>query len=381
MKRIKKISYVILASFIICMISCANRVYVSYSKEITLSSHFKGLFHLGAAINEDIILGNDQKSQTIVSSEFNSITPENSLKWMFLQPEPNRFNFEVADKYVELGLKNNMYIVGHALVWHSQLADFMQIVDAADEMQQYVTNHVNTVVSRYRGKIDAWDVVNEAFNEDGSLRKSVFYNNMGEDYIEAVFKLAQKADPQADLIYNDYNVYKPKKRAGILKMVKKFKSNGVKIDGVGVQAHWDLKSPSLYQIEQIILDVHAAGVPVSFTELDISVLPNPWKMVGAEVTQNFSQFEGDPKMSPYPNKLPTKVQKQLAKRYHDIFKLFVKHSDKITRVTFWGVMDKHSWLNDWPIKGRTNYPLLFDRNYNPKPAYKSVLEVNTNQQN
>lgn len=381
MKRIKKISYVILASFIICMISCANRVYVSYSKEITLSSHFKGLFHLGAAINEDIILGNDQKSQTIVSSEFNSITPENSLKWMFLQPEPNRFNFEVADKYVELGLKNNMYIVGHALVWHSQLADFMQIVDAADEMQQYVTNHVNTVVSRYRGKIDAWDVVNEAFDEDGSLRKSVFYNNMGEDYIEAVFKLAQKADPQADLIYNDYNVYKPKKRAGILKMVKKFKSNGVKIDGVGVQAHWDLKSPSLYQIEQIILDVHAAGVPVSFTELDISVLPNPWKMVGAEVTQNFSQFEGDPKMSPYPNKLPTKVQKQLAKRYHDIFKLFVKHSDKISRVTFWGVMDKHSWLNDWPIKGRTNYPLLFDRNYNPKPAYKSVLEVNKNQQN
>jgi len=381
MKRIKKISYVILASFIICMISCANRAYVSYSKEITLSSHFKGLFHLGAAINEDIILGNDQKSQTIVSSEFNSITPENSLKWMFLQPEPNRFNFEVADKYVELGLKNNMYIVGHALVWHNQLADFMQIVDAADEMQQYVTNHVNTVVSRYRGKIDAWDVVNEAFNEDGSLRKSVFYNNMGEDYIEAVFKLAQKADPQADLIYNDYNVYKPEKRAGILKMVKKFKSNGVKIDGVGVQAHWDLKSPSLYQIEQIILDVHAAGVPVSFTELDISVLPNPWKMVGAEVTQNFSQFEGDPKMSPYPNKLPTKVQKQLAKRYHDIFKLFVKHSDKISRVTFWGVMDKHSWLNDWPIKGRTNYPLLFDRNYNPKPAYKSVLEVNTNQQN
>ena len=130
MKRIKKISYVILASFIICMISCANRVYVSYSKEITLSSHFKGLFHLGAAINEDIILGNDQKSQTIVSSEFNSITPENSLKWMFLQPEPNRFNFEVADKYVELGLKNNMYIVGHALVWHNQLANFMQIVDS-----------------------------------------------------------------------------------------------------------------------------------------------------------------------------------------------------------------------------------------------------------
>lgn len=362
------------------MISCANMVLVQKTNNSSLAMHFKGLFHLGAAINEEIILGNDQQSETIVSSEFNSITPENSLKWMFIHPKPNTFDFNTADRYVELGLKNDMYIVGHALVWHNQLADFMQNIDNTVEMQEYVTNHVNIVVSRYRGKIDAWDVVNEAFDEDGTLRKSVFYNNLGENYIRDVFKLAEQADPEADLIYNDYNFYKQEKRAGILNMVKKFKSSGVKIDGVGVQAHWDLKSPSIDQIEQIILDVHAAGVPVSFTELDISVLPNPWEMVGAEVTQNFSQFEGDPKMSPYPNNLPSKVQKQLAKRYQDIFKLFVKHSDKISRVTFWGVMDKHSWLNDWPIKGRTNYPLLFDRNYNPKPAYKSVLEVNTNQQ-
>jgi endo-1,4-beta-xylanase len=381
MKRIKKISYITLVSFIICTIGCANMVLVSQNNNSSLSSHFDGLFHLGAAINEELILGNDLKSKNIVKSEFNSITPENSLKWMFLQPEPNTFNFEVADRYVKLGLENDMYIVGHALVWHNQLANFMQNVDDADEMQGYVKNHINTVVSRYKGKIDAWDVVNEAFDEDGTLRKSVFYENLGENYIEDVFKLAEKADPNADLIYNDYNFYKLEKRSGILNMVKKFKSNGIKIDGVGVQAHWDLKSPSLDQIEQIILDVHAAGVLVSFTELDISVLPNPWEMVGAEVTQNFSQFEGDSKMSPYPNKLPSKVQKQLAKRYHDIFKLFVKHSNKINRVTFWGVMDKHSWLNDWPIKGRTNYPLLFDRNYNPKPAYKSILEVKTNHKN
>jgi endo-1,4-beta-xylanase len=381
MKRIKKISYITLVSFIICTIGCANMVLVSQNNNSSLSSHFDGLFHLGAAINEELILGNDLKSKNIVKSEFNSITPENSLKWMFLQPEPNTFNFEVADRYVKLGLENDMYIVGHALIWHNQLANFMQNVDDADEMQGYVKNHINTVVSRYKGKIDAWDVVNEAFDEDGTLRKSVFYENLGENYIEDVFKLAEKADPNADLIYNDYNFYKLEKRSGILNMVKKFKSNGIKIDGVGVQAHWDLKSPSLDQIEQIILDVHAAGVLVSFTELDISVLPNPWEMVGAEVTQNFSQFEGDSKMSPYPNKLPSKVQKQLAKRYHDIFKLFVKHSNKINRVTFWGVMDKHSWLNDWPIKGRTNYPLLFDRNYNPKPAYKSILEVKTNHKN
>jgi endo-1,4-beta-xylanase len=185
-------------------------------------------------------------------------------------------------------------------------------------------------------------------------------------------------DPEANLIYNDYNVYKPEKRAGILNMVKQFIANGTKINGVGVQAHWDLKSPSLEVIEEIILDIHAAGVSVSFTELDISVLPSPWEMVGAEVSQNFSKFEGDPAMDPYPNGLPEAVQDQLAKRYQDIFNLFVKHSDKIERVTFWGVMDKHSWLNDWPIKGRTNHPLLFDRKYKPKTAYKRLLELKTN---
>jgi endo-1,4-beta-xylanase len=380
MKTMKNLNKPIFITFIcglICLIGCANKLVSEPSNKLSLGAHFKDLFYLGAAINENTILGLDPKSATIVNSEFNTITPENSLKWMFIQPKPNKFNFKAADKYVEMGLKNNMYIVGHALVWHAQLADFMQNIDNSAEARKHVDNHINRLVSRYKGKIDAWDVVNEAFEEDGSLRASVFYKNMGENYIEEVFRITEKADPDADLIYNDYNLYKPEKRAAVLKMVKNFKSNGTKINGVGVQAHWDLKSPSLEEIEQIILDIHAEGVSVSFTELDISVLPNPWEMVGAEVTQNFSKFEGDPKMNPYPNGLPDAVQEKLAKRYQDIFNLFVKHSDKINRVTFWGVMDKHSWLNDWPIKGRTNYPLLFDRDYQPKVAYERLLGVNT----
>ncbi len=297
---------------------------------------------------------------------------------MFIQPKPNKFNFKAADKYIQIGIENDMYIVGHALVWHSQLADFMHNTKNKKEFKSHVDNHLNNIVTRYKGKINAWDVVNEAFEEDGRLRKSVFYKNMGENYIEDIFKLAQKLDPEANLIYNDYNLYKPKKRAAVIKMVEQFKANGTKINGIGVQAHWDLKSPSLKEIEQIILDVYNAGVSVSFTELDISVLPSPWEMVGAEVTQNFSKFEGDPKMDPYPNGLPEDVQQKLAQRYEDIFNLFVKHGDKIERVTFWGVMDKHSWLNDWPIKGRTNYPLLFNRDYQPKYAYKRLLDLNTN---
>lgn len=377
MKNLNKPIFITFICGLICLIGCANKLVSESSSKLSLGAHFKDLFYMGAAINENTILGLDPKSATIVNSEFNTITPENSLKWMFIQPKPNKFNFKAADKYVEMGLKNNMYIVGHALVWHAQLADFMQNIDNSAEARIHVDNHINRLVSRYKGKIDAWDVVNEAFEEDGSLRASVFYKNMGENYIEEVFRITEKADPDADLIYNDYNLYKPEKRAAVLKMVKNFKSNGTKISGVGVQAHWDLKSPSLEEIEQIILDIHAEGVSVSFTELDISVLPNPWEMVGAEVTQNFSKFEGDPKMNPYPSGLPDAIQEKLAKRYQDIFNLFVKHSDKINRVTFWGVMDKHSWLNDWPIKGRTNYPLLFDRDYQPKVAYERLLGVNT----
>ena len=375
-KKTSSYTFKILAISIVCALSCANGLYKpNTDRTDSLSDRYKDLFHLGAAINEDIILGKDLQSKNIVTSEFNSITPENSLKWMYLQPFPNKFNFGAADKYVELGIKNNMHIVGHALVWHNQLADFMKTTGSRSEFKKHVENHINTVVSRYKGKIDAWDVVNEAFNENGSLRPSVFKKQMGENYIEDVFKLAETADPDADLIYNDYNLYKPAKRAGVLKMVKKLQENGTKINAIGVQAHWRLNSPSLKEIEQIILDISDLGVEVMFTELDVTVLPNPWELVGAEVTQNFSKFEGDPKMDPYPKALPKSVEKQLAKRYEDIFKLFIKHQDKISRVTFWGVMDKHSWLNDWPIKGRTNYPLLFDRNYQPKKAYNKLINL------
>jgi len=375
-KKTGSYTFKILAISIVCALSCANGLYKpNTDRTDSLSDRYKDLFHLGAAINEDIILGKDLQSKNIVTSEFNSITPENSLKWMFLQPFPNKFNFGAADKYVELGIKNNMHIVGHALVWHNQLADFMKTTGSRSEFKKHVENHINTVVSRYKGKIDAWDVVNEAFNENGSLRPSVFKNQMGDNYIEDVFKLAETADPDADLIYNDYNLYKPAKRVGVLKMVKKLQENGTKINAIGVQAHWRLNSPSLMEIEQIILDISDLGVEVMFTELDVTVLPNPWELVGAEVTQNFSKFEGDPKMDPYPKALPKSVEKQLAKRYEDIFKLFIKHQDKISRVTFWGVMDKHSWLNDWPIKGRTNYPLLFDRNYQPKKAYNKLINL------
>jgi endo-1,4-beta-xylanase len=375
-KILKKIaiSFIVILS----LFSCGNSIKIIDNNEqkVSLSQKFQKHFLVGAAINEGQILQKDQPSVSIIKKEFNTISPENVMKWMFVQPKPNEFYFDHTDKYVQFGLDNNMHIVGHALIWHSQIANFMNSIKDSTKMVQHVTNHISTLVNRYKGKIDTWDVVNEALNGDGTLRESIFLKVLGENYLETVYKMAEKYDSNADLAYNDYNLCKPKKREGAVKLIKSLQKNGAKINSVGIQAHWQLTSPTLEEIETSILAFSELGVKVMFTELDISVLPNPWELSGAEVTQNFKKFEGDKKMNPFPENLPDSVKEKLAKRYENIFKLFVKHKDKISRVTFWGVTDKFSWLNDWPIKGRTNYPLLFDRNYKEKKAYQRIMNLN-----
>ena len=375
-KILKKIaiSFIVILS----LFSCGNSIKIIDNNEqkVSLSQKFQKHFLVGAAINEGQILQKDQPSVSIIKKEFNTISPENVMKWMFVQPKPNEFYFDHTDKYVQFGLDNNMHIVGHALIWHSQIANFMNSIKDSTKMIQHVTNHISTLVNRYKGKIDTWDVVNEALNGDGTLRESIFLKVLGENYLETVYKMAEKYDSNADLAYNDYNLCKPKKREGAVKLIKSLQKNGAKINSVGIQAHWQLTSPTLEEIETSILAFSELGVKVMFTELDISVLPNPWELSGAEVTQNFKKFEGDKKMNPFSENLPDSVKEKLAKRYENIFKLFVKHKDKISRVTFWGVTDKFSWLNDWPIKGRTNYPLLFDRNYKEKKAYQRIMNLN-----
>ena len=265
-----------------------------------------------------------------------------------------------------------MLLVGHTLVWHSQMAPYVPEITEKEALEEHLKNHVQIIVGRYKGKIHGWDVVNEALNEDGSMRESVFLKVLGEDYLKMAFQWAAEADPSAELYYNDYNIEQPAKRKGCIDMIKKLQAEGVKIDGVGIQGHWSLKGASIKDIEDSINEYAALGLKVHFTELDITVLPNPWDLEGAEVSQN---YEGSPFMNPYPEALPDSVQVQLAQRYQDIFNLFLKHKDKIARVTFWGVNDGHSWLNNWPIRGRTNYLLLFDRDFEPKAAYEQVMKL------
>jgi endo-1,4-beta-xylanase len=376
LSSIKKIS---LVTLLICItVSCKKSTSKQSQLQVesqSLKKTFQNNFFIGAAINEVQIDEQDPMANALLKKEFNSITTENNLKWMYIEPSPNEFNFDKSDKYVNLGEKNNMHIVGHTLVWHSQIAEYMNEIKDSTTMAKAMESHIKTVVNRYKDRIHSWDVVNEALKEDGSLRESIFYSVLGEEYIERAFKLAAKIDPKVELSYNDYNLCKPSKREGAVKLVKRLKKNGAKIDAIGIQAHWKLNYPSLDEIEKTILAFSNLGIKVMFTELDVSVLPNPWELFGAGVEQDFKKFEGDPKMNPYPTKLPDSIQVQLAKRYEDIFNLFLKYQNKISRVTFWGITDKQTWLNDWPIKGRTNYPLLFDRKYQKKEAYSSVIKL------
>lgn len=339
---------------------------------VSLKNAYIKNFYIGTALDINQIEEKDPLVTTLIAKEFNSITPENCMKSMFLQPEKDKFDFNMADKYVAFGEKHKMFIHGHTLIWHSQLPSWLSKVKDSVAMSEAMTKHISTVVEKYKGRIGSWDVVNEALNEDGTLRKSVFLDSYGKDFLTHAFKLVAKADPKTDLYYNDYNLCNAKKRKGAVELVKNLQKNGAKIDGVGEQGHWNLITPTLEEIEQTILDFSALGVKVAITELDITVLPNPWDVVGADVSQ---RSEASEKMNPYPKGLPDDIKIQLAARYEAIFKLFIKHQDKISRVTLWGVNDGQSWLNDWPIRGRSNYPLLFDRDFKPKEAYNSVMKL------
>lgn len=346
--------------------------HINAQKSATLKDAYKPYFKIGTAVNAAQIEGRDIKGGLLIKNHCNTITPENVLKWQLVHPEATHYDFKLPDQYVALGEKDKMFVIGHTLVWHSQLAPYVEAITDPSEMEKAMHEHIKTVMGRYKGRIKGWDVINEALNEDGTLRESVFLKVMGPDYIKKAFKFAQETDPACELYYNDYNIELASKREGAIKIIKELKAVGIRIDGVGIQGHWNLQGPSVSEIEQSIVDYASLGVKVMITELDITVLPNPWDLKGADVNQN---FEGSPFMNPYPTALPDSVDVLLAKRYEDIFKMLLKHKDKIGRVTFWGLQDGDSWLNGWPIKDRTNYPLPFDRAYQPKRAYKAIVDL------
>lgn len=364
--------FIILFAFIATSCSISNTT--NAQKPTSLKDAFKDDFLIGTAMSDFQAAGRDEKALELIKQHFNSITPENLMKAERLMTGWKQYDFSLADKMVAFAQENNIKINGHTFIWHSQMPAFMRGIRNPDSVRAYFEDIIQTVGSRYDGKVDSWDVVNEALNEDGTLRQSTFLRALGEDYIVEAFRLAQKATPNSKLYYNDYNIEQPKKRAGAIALIKKIQEAGVRIDGVGIQGHWHLGKVPFKDIEESIKEFSALGIKVMFTELDISVLPSPWDNTSAEVSLRAAE---NPKMNPYVNGLPDSVSQQLAKDYEELFKLFLKYKDHISRITFWGVNDGQSWLNGWPIRGRTNYPLLFDRQYQPKAAYYSIMALKT----
>jgi len=341
-----------------------------------LKDAFKDYFLIGASLNRAQIFQKDARGARLVKEQFNTVSPENILKWAEVHPAPNRYNFEAADRYVAFGEKNGMFIIGHTLVWHNQtprwvFQDKKGNPVSRDELLTRMRAHIQALLSRYRGKIKGWDVVNEALNDDGSLRQTPWLKIIGEDYIAKAFEYAHEADPAAELYYNDYSLENEPKRRGAIALIKKLQALGVPINAVGSQGHDNLIFPTVEQQEATITEFAALGIKVNITELDVSVLPDPEGFSGAEVTLN---YEAKERLNPYKNALPAEIQKKLADRYAELFAVYLKHHQDIARITFWNVTDEESWLNNFPVRGRTNYPLLFDRQGKPKLAFDAVIE-------
>lgn len=368
--RVKHIaSALLIAAFVA---ACGNQK-ATVVEEPSLKDAVGDKFLMGVALNVNQSSGVDTSSIKLVKQHFNSIVAENCMKCEVIHPEEDRYDFTLADQFVSFGEKNGMAVIGHCLIWHSQLAPWFCVDEKGNNvtpevLKQRMKDHITTIVTRYKGRIKGWDVVNEAILEDGSYRKSKFYEILGEEFIPLAFQYAHEADPDAELYYNDYAMNMPGKREGVVKLVSSLKEKGIRIDAVGMQGHMGMDYPDINEFEQSIVAFAGTGVKVMVTEWDMSALPTVKQSANISDTVAYQKM-----LNPYPETLPDSVSKAWNNRMKQFFGLFEKHADVISRVTAWGVSDSDSWKNDFPVKGRHDYPLLFDRNYKPKPFVKEIM--------
>lgn len=348
-----------------------------------LKDYYQNYFPIGVAVNIAALSG---QTAELVTKEFNSVTPENDMKISVIHPRENQYNWKNADAIVDFAVSNHIKIRGHNLLWHTQVPDWMFKDSAGNLVGKKVLlkrlkDHITTVVNRYKGKIYAWDVVNEAIddNPDKYLRNSLWYQICGEDFLAKAFEYAHEADPKAALYYNDYNSENPSKREKIYKLLKNLKDAKVPIDGVGLQGHWKLNDPSPEQIRAAIDRYVSLGLKIQITELDVTIR-------GPRTRPSPQPDPGDP--LPVDSGYTERIAKLQADRYQAIFRIFRDYKKVITSVTFWNVSDRYSWLDarngglaggaaaslNTPRIIRKAYPLLFDENLQRKKAYWSVVK-------
>lgn len=345
-----------------------------------LKDAFRGKFLIGTALDYPALQGRAPMDVAIATRHFNALTAGNSMKPDTLQRTEGQFNFRDGDRLVEIAEQNGAVPIGHTLVWHSQTPGwFFKGPDGGTVSRELalerMRTHIKTVVGHYKGGVKQWDVVNEAINDGpGLLRETPWLKAIGEDYIAEAFRAAHEADPDAILTYNDYNIELGYKRPKALELLKKLLDQKVPINAVGIQCHWRLPNPPIAEAEEAIQQFGALGLKVMITELDMGVLPTRYQ--GADISaREVMTPEQQAVMNPYTAGLPDDVAQQLADAYRQAFEMFLRHKDVIGRVTFWGSHDGESWLNNFPVPGRTDYPLLFDRQGRPKAAFFAVQKA------
>jgi endo-1,4-beta-xylanase len=353
----------------------------SHSKP-ALKAAYKDDFKIGVAINERQITGEDTNGVAIIKNQFNAISPENALKWASLHPNPgpDGYDFTLADQYVEFGERNHMFVIGHTLVWHNQTPQWvfqdengrmLNRTNAADRelLLQRMHDHIQTVVGRYKGRIKVWDVVNEALNDSSNAndtnvlrQSSPWVRILGMDFIVKAFEYAHEADPKAILRYNDYSIENEPKRKRLIALIKMLQARHVPVMAIGSQTHANLSWPSPELEDTALTDIARLGLPIHITELDVNGSQGGQRTQSADINQN-NQATGTTNQSPV-----EAAQQRLTQQYSNLFGVFLKHRDSIKLVTFWGVTDADSWR-------RTGSPLLFDGNWQPKPAFDAVIKT------
>lgn len=326
-------------------------------KQKGLKDYYKDYFTMGVAVSPGSLSG---PQSDLILRNFGSLTCENVMKPAPIHPEENRYVWTNADLVADYAKANGLKMRGHTLVWHNQTPAWFfkdeQGNPASKELAlKRMREHIHQVVGRYKGVVYAWDVVNEVI-DDGqkTYRESDWYKICGPDFIAAAFRYAHEADPDALLFYNDYNTENPVKREKIIKMIKGLLDEGVPIHGIGLQGHWSITNPSEQQMRESLDEYAKLGLKIQVTELDLSVYPSG---------------HNNPDDDAF---TPEREQKQV-EQYKMLFRVFRDYRNVISAVTFWNVSDKSSWLDNFPVRGRKNYPLLFDQDLQPKKAFQEIV--------
>ena len=368
----------------------------------TLAEAYRDYWYTGVSVNQwqvaadpsgdnahDVTgqVSNDQTADwPVIVENFNWVVAENCMKCEVIHPQEGVYDFTLADQFVNKAKAAGMKVMGHCLIWHSQCAPWFHYdgqgnLVSPEVLKKRMREHIFTIVSHFKGRIDAWDVVNEAFEDDGSPRKSLFYQILGTDYIPLAFQYAHEADPSIQLFYNDFSMNKPEKVEGVARFFRPLIQQGLPVTAIGMQGHMILEdnvdNSVIKQYEHSIETIAATGVPTFFSELDLSVLPNPYGFSGANISDKFAYR---PEMDPYKEGLTKEQETKMEQFWVDFYKMLIPHHQDILRVNFWCLNDGNSWRNDFPIKGRTDYATLFTRESKAKPVIRKLIELVSPQQ-